>query len=270
MILGLSLGPACPASLPDLRDIAMLCEEGRLDFILAGYAPPEAMPAWDPLSLVSALVGVTVHIGLAATIPTDGWAPFNVARALSALDLLSGGRAAWLASPGDDQGRSREHLEATFALMDSWEDGALVFDKERCVFTDSAKVHRIRHSGRWFTVDGPLNSPRPPQGRPVLLQGQSSFTHDQADVRLMDLPFTLGPGSGQGPEAMAERLAREFEAGRAIGFNLMPANLARDTHALVRWVIPWLQARGLAQLDYGDGDLRTRLGLKRPANRFAT
>ena len=70
--------------------------------------------------------------------------------------------------------RTREFLDVIYALWDSWEPGALVFDKANATFTDHAKVHRIDHAGAWFTVEGPLNSPRPAQGRPVIVQVDAS------------------------------------------------------------------------------------------------
>jgi len=66
--------------------------------------------------------------------------------------------------------RTREFLDVTFALWDSWEADALVFDVANARFTDPAKVRRIDHAGVFFKVEGPLNSPRPPQGRPVIVQ----------------------------------------------------------------------------------------------------
>ncbi len=54
-------------------------------------------------------------------------------------------------------------------LWDSWEDDALVLDKEAGIFANPGKVHEINHRGERFSVKGPLNVPRPPQGYPVLV-----------------------------------------------------------------------------------------------------
>ncbi|MCS3765488.1 MULTISPECIES: LLM class flavin-dependent oxidoreductase [Bradyrhizobium] len=59
-------------------------------------------------------------------------------------------------------------------LWNSWEDGALVRDRQTPLFADAARVHRIDHSGKWFNVRGPLNVSRPPQGRPVFIQAGAS------------------------------------------------------------------------------------------------
>ena len=178
-------------------NLARIAERGGLDMLLLGYpprgsalAPPDSAEAirLDAMSLAAALIPVTGTIGLAAVAPATYWEPFNIARSLSALDNLSGGRAAWCvdaALRAEDLGnfsrlaavdpaltaeRTREFLDVVYALWDSWEAGALVFDKANAVFTDHAKVHRIDHAGKWFKVEGPLNSPRPAQGRPVIVQ----------------------------------------------------------------------------------------------------
>ena len=240
MILSLSLDPlgygsrrsaaADPArtlSAGAWSALAVLAEGAGLDLLLAGYAPwpaefgPAALPL-DPLSIVSFLTARTREIGLAAVVPSAGWAPFNVARAFSALDNLSRGRSGWFAVPGEpvaqDPGRARfaEHLETTFALWDSWEEGAMVFDKAAAVFTDREKVHRIAHAGPHFIVDGPLNSPRPVQGRPLIIQSAPADTAallGQADLLIarpdalesaLELQAQLQGLEGRPPKLLAD------------------------------------------------------------------
>ncbi len=271
-----------------------------MGLLLAGYPPggleggvaPPDPAALDPLSVASALIGLTHGIGLAAVAPAAGWAPFNMARALSALDNLSAGRAGWFALPGEpldadpDRERFAEHLQVTFALMDSWDAGAVVLDKAESIFTDPAKVHRIAYAGRHFTVDGPLNSPRSPQGRPVLLQSGSAGT-ELADILvmrpssldaapgpgragrklIMDLAFSLtdadiAPGAALAFAGDPEGLIALMTAwaGACDGFNLLPARAAADTAAFADHVAPVLRAAGLTQAPAASG-LRARLGL---------
>ena len=46
-----------------------------------------------------------------------------------------------------------EYLHVTYKLWEgSWEDGAVLKDRARGVYTDPSKVHPIRHDGRWFQV----------------------------------------------------------------------------------------------------------------------
>jgi len=280
MILGLRLD--------GLGDGAVLAEQAALDFVLLGDPTNgvEGPVGADPLSVAAFLMTTTQRIGLVAAI-SDDWAPFNVARALASFDLLSGGRCGWMPLTIGDAARSAEHLDVVLKLFDSWEDAALTYDKAAAVFADRTKVHRIRHSGAFFTVDGPLNAPRPPQGWPVLIQplaaagefadivlagiddlDQMSREHVPTAVRLAEVPFDLGADTAERGAALAERMSIAYLEGRCDGFLLAPANAGADIPLLVDQVIPKLRARGLAASGYGDGDFRTRLGLARPVNQF--
>ena len=56
--------------------------------------------------------------------------------------------------------RADEFLEATTGLWDTWDDDALVLDRETPFFADPAKVRELDHDGEWFSVRGPLTVPR--------------------------------------------------------------------------------------------------------------
>ena len=283
MILGLRLG--------GLGEGAELAERGGLDFVLLDNSTtPDAPIGADPLSVAAFLMSKTQHIGLAASVP-DSWAPFNVARALASFDHLSGGRCGWLTWPGAGEPanprRSAEHLDVVLQLFDSWDDDALAFDKAASVFADRDKVRRIRHSGPYFTVDGPLNAPRPPQGRPVLFQ-RGHPVSPAADIELVDLEdaeprpvrpigaplrlaeviVDLGGAPAGRWAALAESLADAFRE-RCDGFLLAPADPTDDVALLIGEVIPRLVAQGALAPSTIGGDFRTRLGLARPVNRFA-
>ncbi|MDR3512113.1 MAG: LLM class flavin-dependent oxidoreductase [Caulobacteraceae bacterium] len=312
LLLGLALDAlAAPASSSGgERDaylaLARKAEAAGFDLVLAGYAaaPAERL---DALSLAAAMTTATRTLGLCAVVETAGWAPYNLARAFASFDLLAGGRTGWFAVPGQDEPadpgfeRFAEHLEVVFALFDSWDDDALVFDKAAAVFADRDRTRRIRHHGRFFTVDGPLNAPRPPQGRPVILQhvGDGAPKAALADVAvsraatpeaaaaaraglngapmIVDLAVSLAGapletdrlawrGPAAGLVALIEAWAR---SGAADGFNILPASPAADLEVLAAEVLPALKARGLMRSAPASGDLRTRLGLPRPANRYA-
>ena len=70
--------------------------------------------------------------------------------------------------------RAEEFVDIVTKLWDSWEDDALIIDKESAQFADSSKIHAINHKGKWFSVEGPLNISRPVQGHPVVIQAGSS------------------------------------------------------------------------------------------------
>ncbi|TKJ80210.1 LLM class flavin-dependent oxidoreductase [Pseudomonas sp. CFBP13509] len=146
----------------------------------------------EPITLLSALAAVTEHIGLMGTASTSYNEPFNLARYFASLDYLSAGRASWnivtswleeeasnfglsgVTKHGDRYQRAEEFIQVVKQLWDSWEEGALEFDKGTGAFADPSKIHPINHKGAHFSVRGPLNVPRPPQGHPVLAQAGSS------------------------------------------------------------------------------------------------
>jgi alkanesulfonate monooxygenase SsuD/methylene tetrahydromethanopterin reductase-like flavin-dependent oxidoreductase (luciferase family) len=224
-----------------IQAMARSAERGRLDAILLGL-PLEA-PAGgighantmqlDPLPLIGSLIGVTRRIGLGAAWTVDYTEPYNVARVFATLDHLSYGRTAWIARmfgtaaleprigrPGgpDDPAaycaRAGEFIDVVGKLWDSWQDAAFALDKPSGMFVDPALVHPIHHVGKHFSVRGPLNVPRPPQGNPVLvLQDPTTtigrqFAASTADVLLMSCPSL--------PTAIARyRELRALSVGRA-------------------------------------------------------
>lgn len=235
------------------------------DFVFLGAASAYGPVGRDALSVAAYLMTLTRHVGLVAAISTS-WQPFNVARALASFDLLSRGRCGWMALPADgeagDNVRFCEHIEVVRKLFDSWDDDALSFDKAASVFADRDKVRRIRHAGVYFTVDGPLNAPRPPQGHPVFFQNHESGRGNGdvvlapfADARPMSaVPVVLMEVT---PDIPAASMRASFASGACDGF-LVGGDIAPALALLAS-----LAAEGPAL----PGDLRTRLGLARPARR---
>ncbi|MBC9205236.1 LLM class flavin-dependent oxidoreductase [Roseomonas aerophila] len=142
----------------------------------------------EPLTLLPALAMVTKHVGLVTTASTTYNEPYHLARKFATLDLISHGRAGWniVTSWSDAEGRNfnrdkhldydtryeraAEFVEVVKGLWDSWEPGALVYDRESGVFYDESRMHELNHVGKHFKVKGPLNVAEMPQGRPVLFQ----------------------------------------------------------------------------------------------------
>lgn len=147
---------------------------------------------FEPITLLSALSAVTSRIGLVATASTSYNEPYHVARKFASIDHLSGGRAGWnLVTSGQQEeaynfgreahyehgeryDRAREFAEVVVGLWDSWDDDAFIRNKESGQFFDPAKLHTLNHKGKYFSVRGPLNVPRTPQGRPVIVQAGGS------------------------------------------------------------------------------------------------
>ncbi|MFS0871947.1 LLM class flavin-dependent oxidoreductase [Paenibacillus xylanilyticus] len=205
---------------------ARKAEEGKFDllFIADGLfinekSNPHFLNRFEPLTLLSALAGVTSNIGLVATLSTSYSEPFTVARQFASLDHISGGRTGWnvVTSPlegsalnfgkGEHPNHAlrykiaEEHLNVVKGLWDSWEDDAFVGDKENGVFFDPSKLHTLNHKGDHFSVQGPLNVARSKQGYPVIFQAGSSESGKDLAARSADAVYT-------GHETLEE--AREF------------------------------------------------------------
>lgn len=163
---------------------------------------------FEPITLFSALSGVTNNIGFIATASTTYEAPYHLARKFASLDYISNGRAAWnvVTSAGDataknfnlDQQynhadryeRANEFVDTVKELWDSWEDDAFIRDQESGVFFDADKVHAPNHSGKYYQVQGPLNIARPPQGYPVIVQAGQSEPGKELAARTAEVIFT--------------------------------------------------------------------------------
>src|ERR1700760_2119012 len=168
-------------------------------------SPPHYLNRLEPLTLLAALAVSTEKIGLVATITTSYTEPFHVARQLASVDLISHGRAGWNVvtslDPGTSKndgreehfdyptryGRALEHVQVAQGLWDSYEDDAFPRDKEAGVFFDPSRQHELNHVGEHFSVAGPLNVERSPQGRPVIFQAGNSEEG-------RDLAATVGEG----------------------------------------------------------------------------
>jgi alkanesulfonate monooxygenase SsuD/methylene tetrahydromethanopterin reductase-like flavin-dependent oxidoreductase (luciferase family) len=277
--------------------MARIAERGGLDAVWLGHGG--AGPRLDPLPLLGSLIPVTSRIGLGAAWSLDHSEPFHVARVFATLDHLSGGRTAWLFGMAEEAERFRhvpprteaaarerdaEFIAIVRQLWDSWEDAAFLLDVASGRFADPARVYPIHHAGRHFSVRGPLNVPRPPQGNPVLAQAVAGGRVDPAadvlltaaadaeevvrQVRavphkrvLVDLPpETSADLAGY----MADWVARR----RCDGFNLLPSGpdeLAR----FVEDTVPLLRAQGLRPDGYTGATLRAHFALPRPRSQFA-
>jgi len=75
-------------------------------------------------------------------------------------------------------------------LWDSWADDAVLDDRESGLYGRVDQIRPIDHKGEYYTVAGPLNMPRGPQGRPVLVQAGSSDTGRQFAARHAEAVFT--------------------------------------------------------------------------------
>lgn len=231
-----------PASFLDIgyfEHIARTAERGTFDavFLSDGVSLTEGpvekpWQALEPTVLLTALAAVTERVGLIGTASTTFNHPFNLARRFASVDFVSRGRAALnvvttyspLAGanfgveevPDHDAryARAEEFVDVLLELWDSWEDGAIVGDRASGRFADEDRIHPIDHRGAHFSVRGPLNLPRSPQGRPVLVQAGSSEVGRQLAARIADVVFTAQTTFEQGVAFYAEMKERARQLGR--------------------------------------------------------
>ncbi|NNM73158.1 LLM class flavin-dependent oxidoreductase [Enterovirga aerilata] len=200
--------------------LARTAERGKFDMVFLADALtllPENNSAFtttfyfEPLVLLATLAAATKRIGLAATVSTSYGEPYHVARAFGTLDLLSGGRGAWnvVTSMRESEAwnfgregsldhatryeRAQEFLDVVRLLWRSWEPDAIVADRASGRFADPDKIHPIRHRGRHFAVEGPLNVPRSPQGEPVIVQAGASSIGKAFAARNAEVIFASTP-----------------------------------------------------------------------------
>jgi FMN-dependent oxidoreductase (nitrilotriacetate monooxygenase family) len=209
---------AAPFALTDIRyyqDLARRAEAALFDsiFLADQLALAEdvahAPRIWlEPLTVLAALAVSTERIGLIATASTTYTEPFNLARQFASIDHISNGRAAWnivtswlaaaagnyggdaQVSHADRYARGEEFMAVVKALWDSWAEDAVVDDRASGRYARAERIRPIHHRGDFYRVAGPLNLPRCPQGRPVLVQAGSSDTGRRFAARHADAVFT--------------------------------------------------------------------------------
>ncbi|WP_246187032.1 LLM class flavin-dependent oxidoreductase [Microlunatus speluncae] len=207
--------PYANTDVAHFQRLAQTAERGKLDSIffadspvLRGDVGRRPAGTLEPTVLLTAIAAVTSRIGLIATASTTYNDPYNLARRFASVDHVSGGRAGWnvvtTAGPEaarnfglDDQPahreryeRAAEFLEVAGALWDSWTDDATIADQAEGVWGDATKINPIDHVGRYFRVRGPLNLPRSPQGRPLIVQAGSSEDGKSFAARYAEAVFT--------------------------------------------------------------------------------
>lgn len=169
---------------------------------------PQYMAYFDPVTLLAGIAAVTRNIGLVATATTSFNEPYHVARKYASLDHISGGRSGWNvvtssnASEAFNFGRDQhyghteryeradEFVKVVKGLWDSWDDDAFVRDRESSLYFHPDKLHFLNHKDKHFSVRGPLNVARPPQGYPVIFQASASDTGKELAAQIAEVIFT--------------------------------------------------------------------------------
>lgn len=189
-------------------------------------------PRNDPAPLAAVIGAATEQLGVVVTLSTLAYPPFLLARLVSTLDSLCGGRFGWNIVTSSDQGEAHnlglpalppheqryamaeEHLAAVGALLESWEADAVVMDRATHVHTDHTRVHQVDFTGRWYSTRGPLNTAPSPQRRPAYLQAGGSPAGRAFAARHADAVLAVANGPAAMREQRADLRARAAAAGR--------------------------------------------------------
>ncbi len=210
-----------PINIEHYVEIARTAERAKFDmvFLADGSATRQAdmealarsvqfVAHFEPVTLLSALAMATSRIGLVGTVSTTYHEPYNVARKFASLDFISKGRAGWncvtsnqpaealnFGRAGVDPhavryGRAQEFVDVVKGLWDSWDDDAFTRDTQSGLYFEAAKMHYLNHKGSVYSVRGPLNVPRPPQGYPVIVQAGASEEGKELAARHAEAIFS--------------------------------------------------------------------------------
>src|SRR5271154_3135956 len=258
-----------PLALTDIRyyrDLAQRAEAALFDSIFIadqlalGEDVAQAPRIWlEPVTTLAALAVATSRIGMIATASTTYTEPFNLARQFASLDHISDGRVAWnivtswlaaaarnfggagQVSHADRYVRGEEFMTVVKALWDSWAEDAVIDDRTDGQYARADRIRPINHRGDFYQVAGPLNLPRCPQGRPVLVQAGSSDTGRRFAARHADAVFTAHMEKRTAQEFYADLKARVVAEGRRAdqvlilpGISPMIASTEAEAQRMVR------------------------------------
>jgi FMN-dependent oxidoreductase (nitrilotriacetate monooxygenase family) len=257
------------------EEMARIAERGCLDMLFSGDGTgvPDTWggsiegavewginwPRQDLNPITVAMSRVTSRIGFGLTYSSTFMHPYYMARLMNSLDHVTGGRIAInlvtstrksdAANFGFDElmehnsryERMEEFTDVCRALWDSAEPDAMLWDLETGRVGDPARVHPVKHAGRFFKVEGALNTPPSPQGRPIIIQAGGSPRGIRASAYVADHVF--------GPDmALARQVSHRHALDQAL------TALGRDPSKVgILWQTPFVvgetEREALAQRD---------------------
>lgn len=204
-----------PTQIMDLYlEYGKLAEAGMFtSFFLADTPGALGTPIADagspePVTALTAVAGVTRHLGLIATMSTTFYDPYNVARLIGSLDLISNGRA------GVNAVTSSSDISALNYSLDKHPDRDVRYARADEFLTILGQLFRNRevkhndfgnpqlfgepidYKGRFFSVRGPLNVAPSRQGAPVIAQAGASGQGVIVGAKHADLIFTNANSKG--------------------------------------------------------------------------
>ena len=231
-------------------DLVAEAERGSLDFVTIEdaltlqsddlFEPDERTDRvrgrLDAVLIAARIAPRSRGIGLVPTAVVTHTEPFHISKSIATLDYVSTGRAgvrvqiagrndaaahfgrrdsAGRQQIGEHFAEAADYVEVLRRLWDSWEDDAEIRDVTTGRFVDRNKLHYIDFEGRWFSVEGPSITPRPPQGQPVV----AALGHGGASYELIagsaDVGFVTPRDAAQANDIASEVTALQAVAGRS-------------------------------------------------------
>jgi FMN-dependent oxidoreductase (nitrilotriacetate monooxygenase family) len=188
-------------------------------------------PTHEPAALVTIISGATENLGVGITLSTAFEHPYSMARRLSTLDHLTGGRVAWNVvgsySPSEwsaygvempDRAlryeRIDEYVSLCCELWESWRPGAVIADKGSGVFADPRLIKEVDFAGKYFRCRARHSVSPSPQGKPVLWQAGSSPAGRDFAARTADAVFAIQPSIEAMRDYTEDMKVRIAKAGR--------------------------------------------------------
>ncbi|MDR7084791.1 FMN-dependent oxidoreductase (nitrilotriacetate monooxygenase family) [Arthrobacter ginsengisoli] len=190
-------------------------------------------PVGDPAIPVSAMAAVTERLGFGVTKSLTYELPYSFAKTMTTLDHITKGRVAWnivtsyQASAAENLGLDKqiphderyavadEFMEVCYKLWEgSWEEDAVVFDKEKRIFTDPSKVHDINHEGKYYKVPGAHLGQPSPQRTPFLFQAGTSKKGMEFSGKHAEAVFVIGTSPEELRPTVEKVRQQAAEAGR--------------------------------------------------------
>lgn len=189
-------------------------------------------PKSDPMPLAALIASKTSNLGVVATMSTMAYPPFMLARLCATVDSISGGRFGWnivtsgenlaaqnfgmdeLPPRQDRYDMADEYVELCKQLWGSWDQDAVVLDRETGTYADYRKVRPINFVGKYYKCRGPLNCVPGPQGRPTFVQAGGSPRGRQFAAMTADSIIAAASGIEAMKEYRDDIRARAAAGGR--------------------------------------------------------
>jgi len=167
-------------------------------------------PNHDPLTVLNIIASVTDHLGVVSTKSIAATPPYDLVRAISTLDYVTGGRAGWNVVTGHLRAEHRalgleqmehdarydradEYLKVVHAFWNGIQPGAIIADKATGRFAEASKVKRVEFDGKYIRTSAVPPVLPSPQGRPVIFQAGSSSRGQRFAVDNAEVIFAIQP-----------------------------------------------------------------------------